>query len=87
MNEKDETQDFMLNLRISRELNEELNRYARKVKISKSRLIRNIIESSVDELRVLDRLGVLWMAGTARGFSEAVKTKLNEPNQQQQLEL
>lgn len=80
--EKD-NHDFMLQIRCSTELNDQLTHYAKKVKISKSRLIRNIMESAIDDLRLLDRIGVLWMAGTARGMKEAIKVKYEEPVQQQ----
>ena len=84
--EKD-SQDFMLQIRCSTELNDQLTYYAKKVKISKSRLVRNIMESAIDDLKLLDRIGVLWMAGTARGMKEAINVKLNEEPVQQQLEL
>lgn len=61
---------------LSPKLDEELTRFAELAKISKSKLITNIVSTGIDILAIAERLAFLDLALTLRNFSNRIKEKI-----------
>jgi len=48
-----------------------VDRYAKKLKLSRSGFLRNLIVASLDDVRVLDAIGVVGIVGLVRSVNEA----------------
>ncbi|HRC27436.1 MAG TPA: hypothetical protein PKX87_08410, partial [Alphaproteobacteria bacterium] len=51
----------------------DLDRYAKKLKISRSHLIRNLIDTGLDDLRLLDKTGFLTLTSKGRDLFDVVR--------------
>jgi len=67
-----ETHAKNLSTKISAETLEILDKLAQRADISRSKLIHNIIESTIDDLEIGRKIGFFQMAILARNFSEKI---------------
>jgi len=74
-------------LRIPKQLTKDLDRYAKKMGISRNSLARNLLEIGVDDLRMLDRVGLLVVGRGLRDLVEKIKRGEIKLNGQEQLDL
>jgi len=57
---------------------EEIEKYAEKLKITRSHLIRNLLDSGLDDLRLLDKTGFLTLSSKGRDLFSIVRNALGE---------
>jgi hypothetical protein len=62
-----------IDIRVEAELDTLIDQYSEKLKISKSQLCRNLLSVGIDDLRIMDKTGMLWVAGTSQGIVETIK--------------
>ena len=53
----------------------DLERISKTLKLSKSRLARNLLYAGLDDAKILDKVGLLKAIGLYNGFSKRVKEK------------
>lgn len=73
------TKDSRISVRIEEEHIKALEVYADRIGISPSQLYRNLILVGLDDLKVMDKLGVIFVAGTVRGIKETLQRKAQVP--------
>jgi len=57
---------------------EEIERYAEKLKITRSQLIRNLLDSGLGDLRLLEKTGFLTLSSKGRDLFAIVRSSLGE---------
>ena len=72
----------MLGFYADNTLDERLTRAAEKAKISKSQLVKNLMECALDQMEAMNRVGMLSMgvffADFKKNFNQSVETTINQ---------
>lgn len=72
------TKTHRIDVRLEPSLNAQLERYSETLKISKGQLIRNLLSAGVDDLRIMEKTGMLWVASSSQGIVETIKSYQKE---------
>ena len=64
---------FRLTVKVKKDKIAELDKYAKKMKINRSQIVRNFIDSGLDDVKVLERSGFLKMAMVGVNLLDLVK--------------
>ena len=67
---KEDKRDIEIRFRVSKEENERIEKLAEKMKMNKSKLIRNIILGDLGEVEMLNNIGVIPVVQKALAFYE-----------------
>lgn len=67
---KEDKRDIEIRFRVSAEENERIEKLAEKLKINKSRLIRNILLGDLGEMEMLSNIGIIPIVQNAMAFYE-----------------
>lgn len=67
---KEDKRDIEIRFRVSAEENERIEKLAEKLKMNKSRLIRNIVLGDIVEYEMINNIGVLPIVQKAMAFYE-----------------
>ena len=67
---KEDKRDIEIRFRVSKEENERIEELAKKLKMNKSRLIRNVLLGDLSEMEMLNNIGVLPIIQNAKAFYE-----------------
>lgn len=70
--QKKKVQKVHVNITIDEDLNEWLDETARRLRMNKSRLINNLISMGQDDVKLLDKMGVLDLRDMARKVKEGL---------------
>lgn len=62
-------------IRYTKEMSDKLDYYAEKMGLSKNQLMVNLLSCEIDELAVLDKLGVLRFGSGVRNLLEAYRSR------------
>ena len=63
----------IIHVRMKNELAEELTRLAKKADVTRTRMINNLVEVGIDELKQTEQLGVFAFAKVMRDWKESIK--------------
>lgn len=63
------------NLRTSKQLNAKIERYAKKLGLSKNQLMNNLLEAGLEDLRILEAVGLLQIGIGIRSLTEMVRDR------------
>jgi len=74
-----ENKSISLNVRVTPDMDKKLDHYANRIGIDKSQLVRNMLTVEMDELAMMEKLGVLWVAASVRGIREYMKANHEQP--------
>lgn len=66
----EDKRDIEIRFRVSKEENERIEELAKKLKMNKSRLIRNILLGDLGEMEMLSNIGIIPIVQSARAFYE-----------------
>lgn len=67
---KEDKRDIEIRFRVSEEENKRIERLAEKLKMNKSRLIRNIVLGDIGEYEMINNIGILPIVQNAMAFYE-----------------
>ncbi|MCW8894249.1 MAG: hypothetical protein OQK48_03620 [Sulfurimonas sp.] len=67
---KEDKRDIEIRFRVSKEENERIEELAKKMKMNKSRLIRNILLGDLGEMEMLSNVGIIPIVQNAMAFYE-----------------
>lgn len=67
---KEDKRDIEIRFRVSSEENERIEKLSEKLKINKSKLIRNIVLGDLNEIEMLNNVGILPIVQKAMAFYE-----------------
>lgn len=62
MKRKKEKKEFMMTIKIEEKKVKEIDFYAKKLKISRSHMVRNLIDDGMDDIKLMQSTGILTMA-------------------------
>lgn len=55
-----------------------IDKYAAKMRMPRSQLIRNLIHSSLDDVKLMEKTGILSLAAKGRDLLDMVRSSLHE---------
>lgn len=67
-----------ITFRIEADQLDEIIKYSEKMRLNRSQLIRNLIKTGLDDVRIMDKTGVLALAVKGRDLLEMVRTSIGE---------
>ncbi len=67
---KEDKRDIEIRFRVSKEENERIEELAKKLKMNKSRLIRNMLLGDLSDIEMLNNIGILPIIQNAKAFYE-----------------
>jgi hypothetical protein len=65
---KEDKRDIEIRFRVSEEENKRIEELAQKLKMNKSRLIRNILLGDLGEMEILSNVGIIPIVQSAKAF-------------------
>jgi len=75
---KENKRDIEIRFRVSAEENERIKKLAQKMKMNKSRLIRNIVLGEIKDVELLSNIGLIPIVQNAMAFYKGIISKYPE---------